>query len=45
MKVQTTITVEMDTMEGVSERVREGSFRNKSHFFEYAAKKLMEDRD
>jgi len=45
MKVQTIITVEEDTMKGVGERVREGSFRNKSHFFEYAAKKLMEGNE
>jgi Arc/MetJ-type ribon-helix-helix transcriptional regulator len=42
MKVQTTITVNEDTIKGIQERVREGSFRNKSHFFEYAAKKFLE---
>ena len=42
MKVQTTITVNEDTIVKIRERVREGSFRNKSHFFEYAAKKFLE---
>jgi len=42
MKVQTTITVNEETILKVQERIREGSFRNKYHFFEYAAKKLIE---
>ncbi|MFH1589015.1 MAG: hypothetical protein ABIB43_00415 [archaeon] len=44
MKVQTTITIDEKTMLDVWERVREGSFRNKSHFFEYAARKFMEKK-
>lgn len=45
MKVQTTITVNGDTILKIRETVREGSFRNKSHFFGYAAKKFLEDSD
>lgn len=45
MKVQTTITVDEDTIVKIREQIREGSFRNKSHFFEYAAKKFIEGKD
>ena len=46
MKVQTIrITVNEDTILKIRERVREGSFHNKSHFFEYAAKKFLGDSD
>jgi len=45
MKVQTIITVNKDTILKIREAVREGSLRNKSHFFEYAAKKFLEDSD
>ena len=43
MKIQTTITVNEETILKIRERVREGAFRNKSHFFDYAAKKFLED--
>jgi len=45
MKVQTTITVNEETIKSAQEKIREGIFRNKSHFFEYAAKKLLEDSE
>jgi len=43
MKVQTTITVEDSLMLEIMDKLREGKFRNKSHLFEFAAKKLLEE--
>lgn len=42
MRVQTTITVDEDMMLEAWEQVRQGSFKNKSQFFEHAAKKYLE---
>ncbi len=42
MKLHASITVEEELMLKVKEKLREGSFRNQSHLFEYAVKKLLE---
>ena len=41
MKHQTSITIEEDIMLKVKDKLRDGSFRNQSHLFEYAARKLL----
>ena len=43
MKLQETITVEEDIMLKVKEKLRDGTFRNKSHLFEFAVRKLLEN--
>ena len=43
MKIQTSITVDEEVMLKLKERLREGSFRNKSHLFEVAVRKLLEE--
>ncbi|MBI1968541.1 ribbon-helix-helix protein, CopG family [Candidatus Woesearchaeota archaeon] len=43
MKIQTSITVDEEIMLKLKERLRDGSFRNKSHLFEFAARKLLEE--
>jgi len=42
MKIQTSITVDQEIMLKLKERIRDGSFRNKSHLFEFAVRKLLE---
>lgn len=43
MKIQTSITIEQEIMLKLKERIRDGSFRNKSHLFEFAVRKLLEE--
>ncbi|MFH1669435.1 MAG: hypothetical protein ABIA62_05915 [Candidatus Woesearchaeota archaeon] len=43
VKHQICITIDEDTLLKTKERLRDGVFRNKSHFFEFAAKKLLEE--
>lgn len=43
MKIQTSITVDEEVMLKLKERLRDGSFRNKSHLFEFAVRKLLEE--
>lgn len=43
MKIQTSITIDEEIMPKIRDRLRDGSFRNKSHLFEFAARKLLED--
>lgn len=42
MKVQISITIEEDVMYKIQDKLRDGSFRNKSHIFEFAVRKLLE---
>ncbi|MFH1174360.1 MAG: hypothetical protein V1725_04455 [archaeon] len=42
MKKQTSITVEENVLLKIQETLKKGSFRNQSHFFEFAARKLLE---
>lgn len=41
MKIQTSITIDEEIMLRLKERLRDGSFRNKSHLFEFAVRKLL----
>jgi hypothetical protein len=45
MKIQTSITVEEEILYKIKAKLREGSFRNKSHLFEFAARKLLEEKE
>jgi hypothetical protein len=45
MKHQTTITVDEEIMLKVKSKLRDGSFRNQSHIFEYAVRKLLEEKN
>jgi len=45
MKHQVTITIEEDVLMEMKEHVREGIFRNKSHMFEFAIRKLLRDKN
>ena len=44
-KHQICITIDEETLLKAKERLRDGVFRNKSHFFEFAAKKLLEEKN
>jgi hypothetical protein len=43
MKEKICISIERETLLEVKEKLREDHFRNKSHIFEFAIKKLMRD--
>jgi Arc/MetJ-type ribon-helix-helix transcriptional regulator len=43
-KYQISITVDEDVLLGAKEHLRDGTFRNKSHLFEYAVRKLLEEK-
>ena len=40
-KEKISITVDIDIVKKVKDKINEGVFRNKSHAFEYAVKKLL----
>lgn len=42
MKHQACVTVDEELMIKIKEKLRDGSFRNQSHLFEYAVRKLLE---
>jgi metal-responsive CopG/Arc/MetJ family transcriptional regulator len=44
MKHKLSITVDEDTLIQINDILRSKTFRNKSHFFEVAAKNLIENR-
>ena len=44
MKHQTSITIDEEIMLKVKDKLRDGSFRNQSHLFEFAARKLLEKK-
>jgi Arc/MetJ-type ribon-helix-helix transcriptional regulator len=41
MKIKTSVALDEETLVKISELVRSGSFRNKSHVMEYAIIKLV----
>lgn len=43
MKHQTSITVDEEIMLRIKDKLRDGSFRNQSHMFEFAIRKLLDD--
>ena len=45
MKIQTSITVDKEIMSKIKDRLSDGSFRNKSHLFEFAVRKLLEEEN
>jgi len=42
MKYQTSVTIDEEIMLKIKEKLREGTYRNKSHLFEFAVRKLLE---
>ena len=44
MKQKMSISIEGDTVEVIEQKVKEGSFRNKSHLIEYAVGKFLESK-
>jgi len=44
MKHQTSITIDEKIMLKIKDLLRDGTFRNQSHVFEVAIRKLIEDR-
>jgi len=44
MKHQTSITINEEIMLKVKDKLRDGSFRNQSHIFEFAVRKLLEEK-
>ncbi len=45
VKHQICITIDEETLLKTKERLRDGVFRNKSHFFEFAAQRLLEEKN
>jgi Arc/MetJ-type ribon-helix-helix transcriptional regulator len=45
MKLQTSITIDEEIMSKIREKLRDGSFRNKSHLFEFAVRKLLVEEE
>lgn len=43
MKQKISITIEDELVSEISKEVDKGTFRNKSHFIEFASQKLMEE--
>ncbi len=43
MKTQVSITIEEELLLRVKRKLEDGSFRNKSHLFEFAVRKLLEE--
>ncbi|MFC1696776.1 hypothetical protein ACFL1H_00430 [Nanoarchaeota archaeon] len=44
MKHQTSITIDEEIMLKVKDLLRDGTYRNQSHIFEFAIRKLLEDK-
>jgi Arc/MetJ-type ribon-helix-helix transcriptional regulator len=45
MKHQTSITIDEEVMFKIKDLLRDGTFRNQSHIFEFAIRKLLEGRN
>lgn len=43
MKYKTSVSFDLETIEGIRDLMRNRNFRNKSHVVEYAIKKLIEE--
>ena len=45
MKNQVSITIDKDVLLRIKDRLRDGTFRNQSHLFEFAVRKLLENEN
>lgn len=45
MKHKLSITLDEETILQMREKIRTGTFRNKSHLIEYSVKKLMDEKE
>lgn len=45
MKHKISVTIDEDSVSSILKTVETGKFRNKSHFVEYAVKKLLEEEN
>ena len=45
MKHKTSVSFNENTIEGIRDLIRNGTFRNKSHVVEYAVIKLIEEKN
>ncbi|MBW2984389.1 ribbon-helix-helix domain-containing protein [Candidatus Woesearchaeota archaeon] len=45
MKIKVSVSMEEDTIKAVEELIRDGRFRNKSHFIEFATKQRLIKED
>ena len=43
MKYKTSVSFDIETIEGIRNLMRNGNFRNKSHVVEFAIKKLINE--
>ncbi len=43
MKVKVSISIDEETLQKVGEKLANGTYRNKSHYIEYAVKRLLEN--
>ena len=43
MKVKVSISMDTHTLEGVEQKIKNGIFRNKSHFIELATQKYLDE--
>jgi len=43
MKHKLSVSIDMDTVLQMFEKIRDGTFRNKSHLVEFAIKKYLEE--
>lgn len=43
MKHKLSVSIDMDTVLQMFEKIRDGTFRNKSHLVEFAVKKYLEE--
>ncbi len=45
MKHQASITIDEELLSRIKEKLKEGTFRNQSHLFEYAVKRMLEEKN
>lgn len=45
MKVKVSISIDEGTLQEIDKKLTGGLYRNKSHFIEYAVKRLLDDTD
>ncbi len=44
MKEQVSITINKELLKEIEESLKDGLFRNKSHLFEYAVRRLLKEK-
>jgi len=44
MKIKVSISIEKSTLNSVEEKIKDGVFRNKSHFIELATQKYLREK-